>query len=207
MRKRSASEINCIVVHHSGTDQGNVQIFRDYHTNVNGWSDVGYHYVICNGKGGKDGEVQPGRDLMFSGAHCIPRNLDSIGICLVGNFQNTHPTEAQLSSLKKLCLELCQKYTIPHAYVFGHRECDEGTECPGDKFNVQELRDYLRSALAQSMLGKVVDDSAAVYLNGTRLDKDAVIIEGTSYLPARLLAETLGFKVAWEPSRIDLSTG
>lgn len=207
MRKRSDSEIQYIVVHHSGTGEGNVDIFRKYHTEVNKWSDVGYHFILTNGKGGDDGEIQEGRNLIFSGAHCIPRNLDSVGVCLVGNFQNTSPTAAQMASLKKLCFDLCKRYNIKPANVLGHNECDSGTECPGDKFNVQELRDYLRSALAPSMLGKVVDDAAAVYLDGERLEKDAIIIEGTSYLPVRLLSEKLGLSVKWDPKkRIDLTT-
>ena len=56
-----------------------------------------------------------------------------------------------------------------------------------------------------SMIGKVVDSEAAVYLRGAKLAKSAIIIEGTSYLPVRLLGEALGLKVDWQPGRIDLT--
>ena len=56
-----------------------------------------------------------------------------------------------------------------------------------------------------SMLGKVVDGEASVYLRGAKLGKSAIIIEGTSYLPVRLLGEALGLKVDWVPGRIDLT--
>lgn len=58
--------LNYIIIHHSATDHGDVESFRRHHRNVNGWIDVGYHYVIDNDP---DGEVQVGRPLAQAGAH------------------------------------------------------------------------------------------------------------------------------------------
>ena len=59
---------------------------------------------------------------------------------------------------------------------------------------------------APSMKGKVVEEMASVWLNGNRLAKDAIIIEGTSYLPVRVIGEAMGLKVDWQPGRIDMTT-
>ncbi len=41
--------INKIIIHCSATPEGRnftVDEIRDWHVNGNGWSDIGYHYVI-----------------------------------------------------------------------------------------------------------------------------------------------------------------
>ena len=52
-------KIDKIIIHCSATPglkNFDVKDIRDWHVNGNGWSDVGYHYVIK-----LDGEVQLGR--------------------------------------------------------------------------------------------------------------------------------------------------
>ena len=135
MVERKATEI--IVVHHSDTPSGNVAAFRRHHVLVNGWSDVGYHFVVCNGKGGADGEVQVGRDEKYQGAHAgnpkPSRNANSIGVCLVG--EDTF-TEAQREALVALLTRLCKKYKITPsaATVQRHHE-----KCPGSGLNMEDI--------------------------------------------------------------------
>jgi len=104
MSRRETSDIKYIVLHHSATTTGNVAVFRDYHIHQLGFADVGYHYVICNGQGGPDGEVQPGRPELMTGAHAPGRNADSIGVCLVGDFTQGKPTTAQMLAIAVLFL-------------------------------------------------------------------------------------------------------
>lgn len=130
MARRSPEEIRYIVIHHSGTPNGNVAIFRDYHIHQLGWGDVGYHYVICNGNGGPDGEVQEGRNILFTGAHAPGRNNDSIGICLVGDFTQGKPTSAQMLALYGLIKDLMRRYPIVPDRVLAHKEVNQ-TDCPG----------------------------------------------------------------------------
>jgi len=49
-------------------------------TNGTGWSDIGYHFVIC-----QLGYIWEGRPMKFSGAHLSGFN-HNIGIALLGNF-------------------------------------------------------------------------------------------------------------------------
>lgn len=147
--KRSLSDIKWIVVHHSGTDSGNVNVFRDYHVHKLGWEDVGYHFVICNGNGGGDGEVQPGRPLEKVGAHAYGMNYQSIGICLVGNFNSYEPTQKQWTALVGLCSRLMYQLNIAPSHVIGHKEVPlyapnaPSTDCPGSKFPLAKLRQEL----------------------------------------------------------------
>jgi len=119
-------QTNLIVIHHSATAEGNVESFRNYHMNTRDWDDVGYHFVITNGKGGPDGEVQIGRQQDKQGAHAKGRNHRSVGICMVGEDKFT---DKQKAVLVLLIVEMCHEYEIypSHKTIEGHHK-----DCPGD---------------------------------------------------------------------------
>jgi len=128
-----------IIIHHSATREGNAEAFRNHHKNVNGWRDIGYHYIIGNGSQSGDGQVEKGRAENESGAHCnVDRmNYRSIGICLVGNFQEQRPTAAQMESLRRLCRDIMGRYKIPSSKILGHGEVKgAATACPGRNFDM-----------------------------------------------------------------------
>jgi hypothetical protein len=121
-----------VVVHHSATDSGSARLFRCLHRALNGWVDVGYHFVIGNGKGSGDGEVEPGRPLSVRGAHARGSNHCSIGVCLVGNFEETTPTVKQMSALGSLLRDLTGRFGIGPGDVLLHRSVPGcSTVCPG----------------------------------------------------------------------------
>lgn len=126
-------ETKYIVVHHSATDTGNVETFRRHHKEVNGWDDVGYHYVITNGNGGPDGEVQTGRAIEKIGAHAKGRNADSVGVCLVATDKFT---KAQLDSLVALLVKLCRQYKIDPTAVTIQRHHEK---CPGPGLDLGDI--------------------------------------------------------------------
>lgn len=116
--------INKIIIHCSATPEGRpntVDDIRHWHVEGNGWSDIGYHYVIH-----LDGSVHIGRPEMTRGAHTSHHNHDSIGVCYVGGMtaDMKHPkdtrTPAQKQSLAALVHELLERY--PEATVHGHNE-------------------------------------------------------------------------------------
>jgi len=45
------------------------------------WSDIGYNFLV-----GEDGNVYEGRGWGKKGAHSIPFNNKSIGICIIGDY-------------------------------------------------------------------------------------------------------------------------
>jgi N-acetylmuramoyl-L-alanine amidase len=134
-----------IVVHHSGTLTGCAAVFRALHRGVFGWDDIGYHYVIGNGSLSGDGEVEEGRPKWAVGAHARENNLDSIGLCLVGNMNLYEPTEAQLVSLIHLLSSLLSEYLLPVTSIRLHRDLPPCvTECPGSHINLSLIRKLLR---------------------------------------------------------------
>jgi len=143
-----------IVVHHSATENGNAAIFDRMHREEKQWEGIGYDFVIGNGSSSADGQVEVTfrwREQM-TGAHCggTPGNWaneDAVGICLVGNFNHTLPTAAQMESLVKLIRFLQKRYGIPKSSIYGHRTTPGArvTDCPGKKFPLARLKSMLGS--------------------------------------------------------------
>ncbi len=137
---------DAIVVHHSASDSGNASLFDKYHRRRKGWDELGYHFVIGNGHGSGDGlvEVGPRWIKQKHGAHCKTSdnfyNEHGIGICLVGDFRTTRPTDAQIQSLTRLTRYLMKTCHIPVSGVTTHRAVTGKTVCPGSKFPFNSFR-------------------------------------------------------------------
>lgn len=58
--------------------------------------------------------------------------------------------------------------------------------------------------LASNMVGKKIDNVYPIVIDGNRLSKDAIVIEGTSYLPVRVMAEFVGHNVYFENNQVIL---
>jgi len=141
-----------IVLHHSGTKEGNAAIFGKWHREHRHWNGVGYDFVIGNGIDSADGcvEVTYRWRKQETGAHCggTPNNWaneKAIGICLVGDFNKTAPTDKQMQSLVKLVRFLQGRYKIPKTRIYGHRHTPGArvTECPGKHFPMAQLKSML----------------------------------------------------------------
>jgi N-acetylmuramoyl-L-alanine amidase len=98
-----------IIIHCTGTVPSNgttVEAVRKYHKEVNGWKDIGYHYLIY-----LDGSIHQGRPIDQVGAHCKNHNTGTIGICYVGG-KNAEGklvdtrTVAQMAALRNLVKSL-----------------------------------------------------------------------------------------------------
>jgi N-acetyl-anhydromuramyl-L-alanine amidase AmpD len=123
-------KINKIYVHVSDTpdsrnDIGAAQI-KKWHTDPkpqgNGWSDIGYHYVVK-----RNGTLEDGRSLDVAGAHVAGHNANSIGICWVGRNEITPDQEDTLIGLIKTLLV---KLNLKPSDVLGHKESDPSKTCP-----------------------------------------------------------------------------
>ena len=108
--ERIPNQVRHQIIHHSATsneltDYANlVRSIYLYHTEVNGWSDIGYNYLISpNGWifAGRD----PGEELLQDevlGAHFCSSNTGTMGICLLGTFTDQLPSSEALSTLNQL---------------------------------------------------------------------------------------------------------
>ena len=134
-----------IVVHNSGTRQGNAKAFDYYHLHVRGMPNgLAYHFVIGNGSSSGDGEIEIGnrwrRQIQGGHVHSDYLNNIALGICLVGDFNHDEPTKRQLEATEELIRYLRQrvgKIDRTWAIVKPHREINPPrwpTDCPGEKF-------------------------------------------------------------------------
>jgi len=120
-----------------------------YHRRHNGWDELGYHFVIGNGTAYPDGQVYVGPrwPKQKHGAHCkTPDNYyndHGIGICLIGNFDQSYPTAAQMAALSRLCRFLMSKCGFSIDKIYTHGGVTGRTRCPGRHFNLARLKSDL----------------------------------------------------------------
>ena len=121
--------INKVIIHCSATPEGRdvkTKEIKKWHLS-NGWSDIGYHYVIE-----LDGKVVEGRPVELVGAHCFGQNKFSIGVCYIGGMNKSMSkpkdtrTEEQKESIIKLIKKLRGRYgdlTIHGHNEFSNKAC------------------------------------------------------------------------------------
>ena len=142
-----------IVVHNSGTRQGNARAFDYYHRHVRRMQNgLAYHFVIGNGTSTGNGQIEVGdrwrRQINGGHVHSDYLNNISLGICLVGDFNRDQPTRAQLESCEELIRYLrqrCGKTAGHDIVVRPHREMNPprwATDCPGDVFPYSWFRRF-----------------------------------------------------------------
>jgi LysM repeat protein len=128
-----------IVIHHSATESGTVKGMDRYHRGVGMENGLAYHFVIGNGKGMPDGEITIGQRWIkqIKGGHLKSESLNeqSIGICLVGNFDQEPPTRKQMDHLAALVDYLTRNCRLGISAVKTHQQIHPfHTRCPGRKF-------------------------------------------------------------------------
>jgi hypothetical protein len=142
-----------IVVHNSGTRQGNARVFDYYHRHVRRMQNgLAYHFVIGNGTSTGNGQIEVGdrwrRQINGGHVHSDYLNNISLGICLVGDFNRDQPTRAQLDACEELIRYLrdrCGKTERGAIPVKPHREMNPPrwpTDCPGDDFPYSWFRRF-----------------------------------------------------------------
>ena len=139
-----------IVVHNSGSRQGNAKIFDYYHLHTRKMPNgLAYHFVIGNGSSSGDGQIEIGgrwtRQINGGHVHSDYLNNIALGICLVGDYNRDTPTKAQLAALDELIKYLRKrvgKIDRKPAIVMPHKEINPPqwpTDCPGDRFPIRWL--------------------------------------------------------------------
>ena len=106
--------IKFLVVHCSDTEDNlNLKASDIHKMHLSfGWDGIGYHKVIC-----RDGEIENGRPEYWIGAHVYGKNIESLGVCLIGK---TNFESAQLRSLFNLLKQWKFEYNL--AEIVGHRD-------------------------------------------------------------------------------------
>jgi hypothetical protein len=104
-----------IEIYYSGTKAGNIEQLASM-SGLASPEDLNCHFVICNGLGGSDGQIQstekwqrqwsvePGRTWYGSS--------QTIRICAIADDQSAVPTDCQIKRIEMLVEGLCRKFQI-----------------------------------------------------------------------------------------------
>lgn len=127
--KELTDDYQTVVIHHSAyyarDDLSTLLEVERQHRLERGWADIAYHFLV-----GMSGTIYEGRDIYVRGTHVENFNTGSLGVCLLGNFQEQYPTSEQLVSTQQLVNWAAQRLELTH--IAAHRHFNPQTECPGD---------------------------------------------------------------------------
>ncbi len=163
-------KVSKIIVHHTATTKhldDPARAIRDiyyWHSVKKGWGDIGYNYIID-----QQGNIYEGRfgGEGVIGAHAGPGNTGSIGIALLGEYEQTSPPESAITSLTNLIREKAKLYQIDtegnslfrgknYPNIMGHRDI-MSTACPGQK--VYDLLPLVRKMAKVDFSNSTVNNS------------------------------------------------
>lgn len=105
----------------SGTEAGNIRQLASL-SGLASPDDINCHFVICNGLGGRDGQIQTTEKwqrqwFVITGKNRHP-NGRIIRICIVANGKNVRPTDSQIKTAKALVNRLSEKFDIRSESIY-----------------------------------------------------------------------------------------
>jgi N-acetylmuramoyl-L-alanine amidase len=138
-------KIEYIIVHHSERTIDFPLFIKMRHMYLRHWEDIGYHYLIGgNSPFTINGKLYFGRSRELIGAHAIGYNRNSLGICLIGNFDKTNPSKNQLLTLSSFLEDKIGEYSVPIQNILGHNELPGVTKsCPGSLIDMSYIREEI----------------------------------------------------------------
>lgn len=166
-------KVSKIIVHHTATTNNlddPAQAIRNiyyYHAITRGWGDIGYNYIIdqkgnvYEGRYGGDGVV---------GGHAYKYNVGSIGVSVLGNYQENEVPQPVINTLANLIKVKATKYGIdPEGSslfngkmlpnVIGHKDVG-ATACPGK--NLYSMLPAIRKMAKGGLISSIIDRRRAV---------------------------------------------
>lgn len=182
----SFTNVSHLVIHHSaGVSVNNnwpavVLSIWNYHRFTNGWSDIGYNFLIdpngmiYEGRGGNNGYT-----LDVLPAATCGSNSGTMAVCMLGNFETAELTVDALLQLESLLAwkamdngidpegeaSLNNYGVIPN--IFGHKDgC--ATACPGE--NIYDRLDEIREGVYSDVLNMCDPPPAHVVLTEVIID-------------------------------------
>lgn len=114
-----------IEIYYSGTQSGNIHQVA-FLCGLANPDDINCHFVICNGLGGGDGQIQPTERWQRQEAvnrewlnHEPQANSDAgtIFICVIADYETARPTVPQIQTTKALVRTLCSRFGIRSEFI------------------------------------------------------------------------------------------
>jgi hypothetical protein len=175
----SHASIEKMSIHHTVTGNNDpdpaatVRAIYAYHTQSNGWNDIGYNFLvdhrgrIYEGRWARTyakGEEPTGEDKNGDGvvgAHTGGHNTGTVGVALLGTYSTAAPPSAAVRSLEGLLAWEADRHAIDATgttkwndgstkpTIIGHRDA-KPTSCPGDELYAQlpQIRRTVADAVA-----------------------------------------------------------
>jgi hypothetical protein len=203
-----AADVRFAIVHHTAGKNGYsraeaaaiVKGIQLFHVKGNGWNDIGYNFLVD-----RFGTIYEGRhggvDRNVVGAHALGFNTGSVGIALLGTYEDAAPSAAAQEAIAQLIAwRLDLAHVDPTAFltfisggseryargipvllsgVSGHR--DTGfTACPGD--------------VLYGRLGTIA--ATARSLGGPKIFEPKATVAGSAVRVRARLSQALGWTVA-----------
>ena len=197
--------IKYVVLHHSATNvTGDGSMLADsimrYHQSK--WKAsfpnyvCDYHYMV-----GPTGKVFKGQPEEFAGWHATNYliNLESIGVCFLGNFEKERMSVSQFEAGVKLLKDIVNRYDIESENVLRHKDVvsDEtgrknSTLCPGKYFPYEEMLTRVFSELKGTEHDYPYRDVIS------KLNELGIVLgDGNSFRPKDFLTREEGFLIAY----------
>lgn len=152
---RSFTDVKHGIVHHSAGlifHSNYTEVVRNIyllHTQNNGWDDIGYNYLIAwDGTFFQGRDPEGGEQSDVLGAHFCSKNSNTMGVCMIGTYTDTLPSDTALEVLTRLLTWKFIREQISPQDSFLHPEGSGGssqylrvlsghrdgcsTECPGE---------------------------------------------------------------------------
>lgn len=156
-----------IIIHHSGTGASSdwaAQVRALWYDDslVRGWGDVGYNYLID-----PNGVIYEGRagGPDVAGSHTYPFNYGSVGIALLGNYDNADLPAPMLDSLTKLLAWQVKQHGIDpqgSGDFSGRLVCSVPTNINVNRPNIAAASDFAGSGCDQAFNQSVSPGAKAV---------------------------------------------
>lgn len=123
-KNRQQSNNLYITIHHTaGSEKASLESIAKFHVEKRGWPAIAYHIAI-----NQAGDIHFLNEIEEITYHDSGQNTNSIGIVLVGNFEDYEPSKNMVESVKLVTDALCKSLNIKG--IRGHKDTSP-TLCPG----------------------------------------------------------------------------
>jgi len=115
-----SSRWNRIQIYYSGTKAGNVEQLSALN-GLAGPENINCHFLICNGLGGGDGQIQPTQKWHGQWSIAPDRTSCDVGrtirLCIIADDKIARPTDCQIKRTEALVEGLSRKFNIQSASI------------------------------------------------------------------------------------------
>ena len=157
---------------------------QNYHMDSNGWSDIGYHFLIGTYSSGST-VIYEGRPDNVIGAHTGGANTNNVGVNLIGDYdiEQVHPNGYK--AMIRVLAWLCDKHGISPNSIYGHKDFSS-TLCPGS--GLYDRLPQIRRDVANYIARGEVQEQATAQASGTLI---GAVYDSNKGSSARLSGATI----------------